>query len=183
MQSKAPINHVNSLFNSTCYRYKGIIVDPGDNWAGFYGVVAVLLTHCHFDHIYGLNDVVSSNSNVKIYTNSYGAKMLNDDRLNMSRYQSLPFTLFNPENIVVVENELEIQLDGLIVKPVFTPGHNPSCITWIVDNYIFTGDSYIPGVKTVTNLPGGDKVAAADSVARIQSLSDNKIILPGHFIK
>lgn len=38
-----------------------------------------------------------------------------------------------------------------------TPGHCPSCLTYYTDNYIFTGDSYIPNVKVVTKLPYGDK--------------------------
>ncbi len=64
----------------------------------------------------------------------------------------------------------------------FTPGHNPSCITWKIGDAIFTGDSYIPGLKTVTNLPGGNKAHAEESVALIKELSKDKFIYPGHEI-
>lgn len=39
------------------YVFNDILVDPGDTWEGFNNVSSVLLTHAHFDHIYGLNEL------------------------------------------------------------------------------------------------------------------------------
>ena len=61
-----------------------------------------------------------------------------------------------------------------------TPGHCPSCLTYYTDNYIFTGDSYIPGIKVVTNLPKGNKSQAQESVKKIKGLMENRTICPGH---
>ena len=49
-------------------------------------------------------------------------------------------------------------------------------------NSLFTGDSYIPGIKTVTNLPASNKEQARISEEKIKSLSDDKLIYPGHLI-
>ena len=143
----------------------------------------VLLTHAHFDHIYGLNKLVEVNPNIKVYTNEYGRKMLLDAKMNLSLYHETPFVLNNPESIVVVENNDDIRLaDDLSVKAIFTPGHNPSCITWIIKDSLFTGDAYIPGIKVVTNLPGGNKKQADDSLKLINRLAVNRQIYPGHKI-
>lgn len=177
------IHCVNSFFNSICYRFGTIIIDPGDEWGGFKDVKAVLLTHAHFDHIYGLNRLLELNTEATVYTNEHGRMMLLDDKKNMSRYHETPFIFEYPERIATVNDGDEIEIgDGMTAKAVFTPGHNPSCITWIIEGRLFTGDAYIPGVKTVTNLPGGNKQQASDSEQLIRDLAKDRVIYPGHKI-
>ena len=54
--------------------------------------------------------------------------------------------------------------ENTTLKAIATPGHNPSCLCFEVGEYLFTGDSYIPGTKVVTNLPGGNKELAKESI-------------------
>lgn len=173
--------YTNSFCTSVCYRIKDCVIDPGDVWKGFDNVSTVLLTHAHFDHIYGLNELLKISPSAKVNTNEAGREMLLDARKNLSFYHETPFEFEHPDSIVIVNDGTEVNLgDGLIAKAVFTPGHNPSCITWIIDDAIFTGDSYIPGIKTVTNLPKGNKSQAIESEALIKSLAIGKTIYPGH---
>lgn len=170
----------NSLFSSMSYQWDGVVVDPGDtqNWSG---VKSVLLTHAHFDHIYGLNELMRMNPEAKVYTNVAGREMLADARKNMSAYHESPYVFEYPEAVEVVEDGSEIALgNGIVARALFTPGHNPSCITWIVGDMLLTGDSYIPGVKVVTMLPGGNRRQADDSLARIMKLAEGRQVLPGH---
>ena len=119
----------------------------------------VLLTHAHFDHIYGLNS----------------------DKLNFSRYYGDPFVLDSADNVRLVQDGEQIPLFADIdARAVFTPGHSPDCITWIAGDAVFTGDSYIPGVRTVTNIPHSDKELAAHSEAVIRELSMERLLYPGH---
>lgn len=176
-----PLSNTNSLFNSMTYRFKSVLVDPGDLWEGFDDVSDILLTHAHYDHIYGLNSVVEKNPEVLVYTNEYGKRMLLDDRLNLSKYQDKSFVFSHPDKIILVNDGDRIRIGGgLMAEAVFTPGHNPSCITWIVGDAIFTGDSYIHAIKTVTNLPGGNRQQANESEQIIKLLSLGKKIYPGH---
>lgn len=171
------------MLNSLSYRIVDCLIDPGDMWEGFNNVRLILLTHAHFDHIYGLNDVLSISPNALVYTNEYGREMLLNAKKNMSYYHETPFVFEHPNLIRLVENGEEILLDdGLIAKAVFTPGHNPSCITWLIGNMMFTGDSLIPGIKTVTNLPKGNKLQALESEKIIKELAKGKYIYPGHKI-
>lgn len=171
---------VNSLFNSVTYRLGSIVIDPGDvqNWEG---VQYVLLTHAHFDHIYGLNALCEINPQIKVYTNQFGYLSLLDPKLNLSKYHGEAFAFEHPNNITVVKDNDIIMLDnGLSAKAIFTPGHNDSCIIWEIDNLLFTGDSYIPGIKVVTNIPGANKAQAAESLKKIIKIAEGHTVCPGH---
>jgi glyoxylase-like metal-dependent hydrolase (beta-lactamase superfamily II) len=179
----------NSLFSSVSYLFtdgnNAWIVDVGDTEPiirtirdNNLNLKGVFLTHCHFDHIYGLNDLVEAFPLVKVYTNSIGQEMLESDRKNLSRYHETPFVFKYPENIVL--------LDGITSLSPFeiheTPGHNPSCLTYVIKDAIFTGDSYIPGIAVVTNLPNSNKENAQQSVRKILELAQKKNVYPGHCI-
>lgn len=175
--------HINSFFHSVSYRLDRCLIDPGDIWDEFYNIETVLLTHAHFDHIYGLNKLIEANPNAKVYTNDAGKRMLFNARLNMSLYNNTEFEFLFPDNVELVSNNEIVRLQGgILSKAIFTPGHNPSCITWLIDNMAFTGDSYIPGVKVVTNLPGGNKEQAQESLDKIMKHSNDIIFYPGHEI-
>lgn len=175
--------HINTLMNSISYRFNNVIIDPGDEWEGMSDVETILLTHAHFDHIYGLNNVIEKNPNAKVYTNDYGAEMLVNSKKNLSTYHESPFTFRKPENLVIIKHGDKLEFCGYInAEAIFTPGHNPSCITWLIGNCLFTGDSYIPGIKTVTNLPSANKMQAAESEEIIKNLAIHSNIYPGHKI-
>ncbi len=69
---------VNSMLNSMCYRIGDCIIDSGDDCVFFEDVKAVLLTHAHLDHIYGLNVLCGTNPEAKVYTNYHERMMLLD---------------------------------------------------------------------------------------------------------
>ena len=144
----------------------------------------VLLTHAHFDHIYGLNQLLQLFPDVLVYTNECGKETLLDSRKNMSLYHETPFVFKYPDNIWIVNDGDVIELsEGLKAKVVSTPGHHPSCLTYIIGDTIFTGDSYIPGIKVVTNLPKGNKKQAQESIDKILAMSEGRTIYPGHYVE
>ncbi len=143
-------------------------------------IKGLLLTHTHFDHIYGINELCQHHPQCIVYTSEYGKEALMDDRKNLSHYHEHPI-VFKGKHLVVVGEDDEIPLMGeQKIKVAATPGHEPGCLTFYTVDYIFTGDAYIPGVKVVTKLPYGDRVLAKESIKRILSLSEGKCICPGH---
>ena len=144
-------------------------------------VRGVLLTHGHFDHIYGLNELCQRFPDVRVYCSEWARKQLLDAKLNISFYHETPFVFDYAERILVVQDGDTVDMgDGNVATAVATPGHTPGCITWMTDEAVFTGDAYIPGVRVVTNLPHGDKRLAALSVEKILTLADGRTICPGH---
>lgn len=147
-------------------------------------VKGVFLTHCHFDHIYGINKLVESYPEVKIYTNEAGIIGLTNPRVNFSKYHEEveDFSFSYIENVSLIEKEGMLILENdIIVNALFTPGHDASCISYIIGNHLFTGDAYIPGIKTVTTFPRSNKEKATQSLLRLQQYErTGYIICPGH---
>jgi len=191
------ISHiVNSVFTSRTYilEQEGCpsvwLIDCGDVppivdmlsslGGSSFEIKGVLLTHVHYDHIYGLPRLTEKFPSLRVYTNEYGKKALTDIRLNYSKYHNDPI-VYESENVVTCDEGAVIELfDGVQAKVYHTPGHNPSCLTYEIGDYLFTGDAYIPGVKVVTTLKGGNKVEAAESVERILRLAEGKAVCAGH---
>lgn len=183
----------NQVFNSRTY----ILTKPDNNdvWLvdcgdidkvrekiGEKTIVGVLLTHTHSDHIYGLQGLLNQIPDVLIYTNAYGIKALQSPKLNMSRYHSeYPDIEFvAPQNTRVLKEGDFLDVLGCLLKVYETPGHDPSCLTFIIENNAFTGDAYIPGIKVFTGFPHSKRAQAKESVERILKLAEGKTIFPGH---
>ncbi len=182
---------VNSIFDSITWLLSETegnqvwLVDCGDidpiiEKIGSRDIVGVLLTHAHFDHIYGLPELVKRFPKCKIYTNEYGRETLADAKLNMSLYHEMPLTFEGPQVQICGEGDEIPIFHDVIAKIYETPGHHPSCLTIKVNDYMFTGDAYIPGVKVVTNLPKGNKKMALESLEKILKMIHDKHISPGH---
>ena len=105
---------VNSVFTSKTYilfcerEDRAWLVDVGDvepivtflDGKGL-SVEGVFLTHAHFDHIYGLPELVKHYPRCKVYVTEYAKEGLASDKLNMSRYHETPVT-FEGDNMVMV---------------------------------------------------------------------------------
>jgi len=143
-------------------------------------IKGLLLTHTHFDHVYGINALHKAYPNCRVYTSSYGCEALYDDKKNFSRYHESSF-IFEGDDITILADGDTLDIyPNISLKVYYTPGHCPSCLTYDVSGYLFTGDAYIPGVKVVTKLPQGDRLLAKQSTEKILSLAEGKIICPGH---
>lgn len=142
----------------------------------------VLITHYHYDHIYGINELIEKFPNCKVYASPHTIEGLYSDKMNLSFYHENPI-IFKGNNTVEIKENDKIPLFENIQLEVFeTPGHNTGCLTFKVDNYLFTGDSYIPNKDVVTKLKGGNKEANVLSLAKINSMiTPQTIICPGHF--
>ena len=188
---------INSIFTSKTYILfcegceKAWLVDIGD----IEPVVAflqenrlkvggVFLTHAHFDHIYGLPELVKHYPCCNVYVTEYAKEGLSSDMLNLSRYHETPVTYEGDNVLVVHEGEnMSLFYGEPPIEFYETPGHNPGCLTMVLGEIIFTGDAYIPGVGANTQLPHANKVQAQQSMERILKLAEGKTILSGHKVE
>ena len=184
---------VNKVFTSRTYilshdNNEGVwLVDCGDmdkvlKIIGKKTIQGVLLTHAHYDHIFGLPQLMALFPNASVYTNAFGKTALANDRVNMSRYHEDSIIISSEMVLECEEGQLIPLFDGRDALVYETPGHNLSSLTFVVGDAVFTGDAHIPGVKVVTSLPNADKRLAAESEKRIIEMSKGKEIYPGHEI-
>lgn len=183
----------NRVFNSRTYilsdekNDRVWLVDCGDtdrvlDMIGKKSVEGVLLTHAHSDHIYGLEELIKRFPAVKIYTNAAGVEALKSPKLNISHYHSEypDISIDAPDNVCMLKEGDPLEVMGMPVQVYETPGHAPSCLTYIIGQMAYTGDAYIPGVKVFTGFPHANKKQAAESLERILQLTTNCYIQPGH---
>lgn len=185
---------INTIFSSNTYVIHN---DGGDAWlvdcGEFDAIVTylsenrlnpkgVFLTHAHFDHICGLNLLYDAYPSVEVFCSSYAAEALYSSKMNLSKYHESPFELNQTCIVHSIDSQMSISIfENTPVLISETPGHNLGSLTFKIDKYLFTGDSYIPGLKIVTNLRGGDKQQAQDSLQLIKNLITNGTTLcPGH---
>lgn len=144
-------------------------------------VRGVFITHSHYDHIHGINDLWSLFPDCKFFASKYAKDGLYSDKLNLSFYHEKP-VVFLGDNVEIIEDNDDVNLDTVyIMKCVYTPGHNLGSMCFKIDNYLFTGDSFIPGIPVVTKLKSGDKQQSEKSLKLINSLIDSDtIVCPGH---
>lgn len=136
-------------------------------------VEAVFLTHAHYDHIYGLNHLLEQFPSTKVYTNEEGQAALFDTKLNFSKYhpEIKPFVFQYRDNVRVLTDGISIPiLNANNLRVLFTPGHDASCISYVVGKYLFSGDSYIPGLKTISSFPKSNRQLAIKFTALLKDL-------------
>ncbi len=187
---------VNSRFTSNTYiiyhtDYDNVwVVDPGDTEAVFEWmkvhsktvISGILLTHAHFDHIYGMNEILSRYPQCVVYiANEYGKNALNNAKTNGSKYtEEGPITILDSATVQYYPKALFLW-DGVLMKTVFTPGHSEDSVSLVVDGLLFTGDTLIKDTRTVTKLRGGSVEKLKDSVKSLSELKGGNLkVKPGH---
>jgi hydroxyacylglutathione hydrolase len=144
-------------------------------------IKGAFITHSHFDHIYGINKLIDKFPQCIIYTSEQGKEGLYSEKVNLSYYHDDP-VIFRGSNIHILNEGDKVELfHDIYLETLETPGHDWSCLTYKIDNYLFTGDSFIPKVKVVTKLKGGNLEESGKSLRKIiDNISDDTVICPGH---
>lgn len=185
---------VNSIFTSNSYivYFEEIdsvyVVDPGDSkpildWIKENNkfLKGIFITHSHFDHIYGVNDLYDVYPHVEIYASKYAKEGMLSAKLNRSYYTENPFVV-KCSNIEIVDEGDKIPiLEDIFANVIYTPGHNNDCLSFKIFQHLFTGDALIPGIKVYTKSKAGDKIKAKESIIRIiNQFKSETLICPGH---
>lgn len=164
---------------------KALIVDPGEEAERILAEVeatgaeveAILITHCHFDHI-GAVAPVAKATGAPVYCPEIEVAHLADI---MSFPGFGPYEGYQADEIVKGGEELE--LAGLALDVIFTPGHSPGHVTYSVrgEDAIFSGDVLFQGSVGRVDLPGADGPTLMRSIRTlVDSHPPETAVYPGH---
>ena len=186
---------INSPVNSNCYVLSKIgikeclIIDPGsidNNTLNKYLQSnkllpsSIILTHEHFDHIWGVNDLLNKYS-LRLISNTFCKLAISNPKKNLSLFfDQVGFSITNKVECIETMN-YELIWNEVKLKFIQTPGHSNGSISVLVDNYLFCGDLLIQGEKTVTKLPGGSSIILKHTLSKLKNeISPNVLIYSGH---
>ena len=144
----------------------------------------IFLTHCHYDHIYGLRHLSEEFPQASIYASPETEQGLRDARINLSRYQGEPFELDAKVKVTLINSYSELSLLDAKLQVLGTPGHDPGCLSFRIGNRLFTGDSYIPGLPVFYKWKRSDKRLALENEQRLKKLAEECMldVYPGHYL-
>lgn len=166
-----------------------LIVDPGDEAdkllaglesLGIETVEAILITHTHFDHV-GAVAPVAKATNAPVYVPELEKEVL----ANIMDYVPWPgfgpFESYEADHTVAGGETLE--LAGLTLDVVFTPGHSPGHVTYAIadEDALFSGDVLFQGSVGRVDLPGGDWPTLLGSIGKLTTTyGPETTVYPGH---
>jgi glyoxylase-like metal-dependent hydrolase (beta-lactamase superfamily II) len=168
---------------------RAVVVDPGEEAdrliravedLGIETVEAILVTHTHFDHV-GAVAPVARATGAPVYCPKLETPVL----ANIMDY--VPWPGFGPFESYDADHAVEggetLDLAGLELEVIFTPGHSPGHVTYAVssEDALFSGDVLFQGSVGRVDLPGGDWPTLRASIeALLDRFPGETTVYPGH---
>ena len=163
-----------------------IFVDPGSQGDKLFvklrekglEVKSILLTHGHFDHIMGVNEMREI-SGAKVYAMKAEEELLSDPVMNSSAKVGKSYTV-KPD--VLLNDGDTVELGSMKFKVIATPGHTIGgcCYYSEEDGVLFSGDTLFCESVGRTDFDTGDVRALKQSLKKLMELPDEVKVYPGH---
>lgn len=155
---------------------------------------AVLLTHGHLDHTYSVPSVCRTHR-IPVYLHPADFTMLSDPFSGLGsefgpQFQELlpaDWEWDEPHDVLPLQGDNVLELAGLEITVVHTPGHTPGCVMYGLPTdatpkpTYLVGDTIYAGTIGRTDMPGGSRADTLLSLKhKVLSWSDDTILLTGH---
>ncbi|WJH37079.1 MBL fold metallo-hydrolase [Paenibacillus sp. CC-CFT747] len=166
---------------------RAVVIDPGMNPKALLRriadleVEAILLTHAHFDHIGGV-DEVRKLKGCPVYLHDAEADWLTDAKKNGSaRWPELGGPIVTEPAEYALDEGQTLTLLGQTIRVFHTPGHSPGSVSFLMGEHLFSGDVLFRLGVGRTDLYGGSENALLDSIQdKLFALDDEVKVYPGH---
>ncbi len=183
------------LFQENCYvigsRRTGeaVVVDPGDEpdeimaLAKDMGVkiTRIVCTHAHLDHVMAARAIKEA-TGAPFFLHSDDLWLLRQVPESARAWGLQADVPPDPDHMLSDGQDLEI--GGVGLKVIHTPGHTPGSICLYTPGMLFSGDTLFRGSIGRTDLPGGDYGKLMRSITRrLLALPDDTVVLPGHMLE
>jgi glyoxylase-like metal-dependent hydrolase (beta-lactamase superfamily II) len=167
---------------------RAIMIDPGDEpdrlMAPLAGrglkLEAILLTHCHFDHIGAVTPIARA-TGAPVWCPELEVPVLADIMAYVPWEGFGPFESYEADH--TVKGGETLSLAGLEIEVLFTPGHSPGHVTYSIrdEAALFSGDVLFQNSVGRVDLPGGDWDTLLESIRMlVETHPAETTVYPGH---
>lgn len=141
----------------------------------------ILETHAHADHLSGAQ-IAQARTGAPI---AIGARIREVQKLFAPRFLAADVTADYEAFDRLVSEDDELPLGDLAIRVLQTPGHTPACVTYVIGDAAFVGDTmFMPDFGTArADFPGGDAATLYRSIRKILALAPETRIFVGHDYK
>ena len=138
----------------------------------------ILETHAHADHLAG-GHWLRDKSGAPLVI---GARIAEVQKVFAPRFGMDDLPTDGRQFDVLVEDGATLPLGNLTIRVMHTPGHTPACLTYLIGDAAFVGDTlFMPDYGTARcDFPGGDAATLHASILKILALPPETRILVGH---
>lgn len=177
----------NSYFLQNADTNEVVVIDPGDKGKRIYDeltgrgykIRAVLLTHGHFDHVMGADDIRKL-AGVSVYLGEHEEKLISNADLNVSAMFGTPYT--TKADVFVKDGEI-LELAGMKIKVLHTPGHTYGGVSYYLEEegILICGDTLFLESVGRTDFPTSSSQELKTSIhEKLFTLPDEVYVYPGH---
>jgi hydroxyacylglutathione hydrolase len=166
---------------------EAVVIDPGDEPETILAlardmgltVKRIICSHAHIDHIMAVRpvqertgaDFLLHPADIEI------ARGMPKSAARFLGYEPAP----PPEPDHALADGDTVEVEGLQLKVIHTPGHTPGSVSFYTEGLLFSGDTLFRGSIGRTDMPGGDYGQIMQSIiSRLLALPDETVVLPGH---
>ena len=167
---------------------EAICIDPGDQpdevlaLAKDMGVTikAIANSHAHIDHILGVRGVQAA-TGASFLLHQGDLELLRNGWQGAASSFGIDESQAPPDPNAFVSNGDEVEVAGLKLQAIATPGHTPGSVSYYAEGLLFSGDTLFRGSIGRTDLPGGDFDEEMRSITNeLLTLPEETVVLPGH---
>ncbi len=135
-------------------------------------VNCILLTHCHFDHIMGCNQLIEK-YNTKALISEFDGKHITELNREFAEIKDI-----NAD--AVLKDGDKIKFGNTTLNVIETPGHTPGGVSFYTDGVLFSGDTLFKLSVGRTDFLMGNFNHLEGSIKKLYNLPDETVVHSGH---
>jgi glyoxylase-like metal-dependent hydrolase (beta-lactamase superfamily II) len=183
---------VNGKWKQNCYLLfnsdlNALLIDPGSDSEIIssrileleLNLLGILNTHAHYDHI-GAVANLQEKFKAPFYINLLDEKLMRQANLYRIIFDGAEYIKIPKIDVLLPAHDLELVIGPFRVRSIFTPGHTEGGTSFLIDNFLFSGDTLMYSGPGRVDLPGGNVEKLNKSIMVLKELNPDILIYPGH---